>query len=103
MGTGVKRWTYRVMRTTDSQGTTGYGLHQMFYDENDDAHWSEMPSGPRSTAGDDPTPLTALTLELLHMKRALDQPVLDVKTGRVVEEPLSARFEDPLYTSLRAN
>jgi len=72
-------WNYRICKTV-----RGYGIHEMYYDDNGEVSWTE-----------DPVPVVGGTeeevvAEFKHMTEALGQPVFDTleaqKEPKVIEE-----------------
>lgn len=84
-------WNYRIIRTEDD-GETDLALHEVYYEDGKPTSWT---CEPAAVAGSD---LSALTLNLAWMLKALTMPPLVIRDGKLVEceaEPMPARRADP--------
>jgi hypothetical protein len=73
-------WNHRVMRRNFDGGDSEYGIHEVYYNENDKVEaWTENPIAPTETT------IKELQQTLERMKLALKKPILDYKTGKAIK------------------
>jgi len=72
----VSTWAHRVMRRKDKAGAS-FGIHEVYFA--DDGHAEHWTKGPIEAAAGT---LKGLRWTLRWMTEALDEPVLDHKTGK---------------------
>jgi len=67
-------WNYRVMRSTDPDGTFTFGIHEVYYDEKGNPNaWTQRSVGVSGeTFGE-------LTRDFAHYQKAFTQPVLAIE------------------------
>ena len=87
-------WNHRIMRVMSDDGNTAhYGIYEVYYDDEGNVEgWTESPTDVSAWGltdedyeeGIDSHHKAELGKCLYYMRRALEQPILDYKTGKEI-------------------